>query len=160
MIRNVSLDDAEAICDIYNHYIANTIVTFEEEPVSVRYMRAFVEEVTASYPCYVWEEAGRVAGYSCARKWNERSAYRFTAQGTVYLHPDFTGRGIGRKLYEPVISELRNRGFHSVIGSIALPNDTSVAMHEKMGFVKVAHLKEVGWKFGRWIDVGYWQLFL
>ena len=106
------------------------------------------------------EEDGRVIGYACARKWADRRSYQFTAQGTAYLHPDFVGRGIGRRMYELVISELRSRGFHSIIGGIALPNDISVALHEKLGFVKVAHLKEVGWKFDRWIDVGYWQLFL
>jgi L-amino acid N-acyltransferase YncA len=158
MIRDVAIEDAAAICEIYNHYVANTIVTFDEGPTQLGQMQAMIAEVTSAYPWYVWEEGGKVVGYACARRWHERSAYRFAAQGTVYLHPDWIGKGMGRQLYQRVISEVRSRGFHSLIGSIALPNEASVALHEKLGFVKVGHLKEVGWKFDRWIDVGYWEL--
>jgi L-amino acid N-acyltransferase YncA len=160
MIRNVNIEDAGAICDIYNHYVLNTTITFEEEPVSIKEMQGRIVEVTASLPWSVSEESGKVIGYAFASNWKSRCAYRFSVESTVYLHPDFIGKGIGRRLYESLISELRNRSLHGVIGGIALPNEGSVALHERLGFIKVAHFKEVGLKFGQWIDVGYWQLLL
>jgi phosphinothricin acetyltransferase len=111
-------------------------------------------------PWYVAEEGGKVVGFTFASKWKGRCAYRFSVESTVYLHPDHAGRGIGRRLYETLMAELRGRSLHGVLAGIALPNDASVALHERLGFIKVAYLKEVGWKFGRWVDVGYWQLLL
>jgi len=160
MIRNVNIEDAGAICDIYNHYVLNTAITFEEAPVSIKEIQSRIAEVTSSLPWYVSEENGKVIGFAYASKWKSRCAYRFSVESTAYLHPDFIGKGIGRRLYRSLISELRNRSLHGVIGGIALPNEGSVALHERLGFVKVAHFKEVGWKFGQWIDVGYWQLIL
>jgi L-amino acid N-acyltransferase YncA len=160
MIRHASIEDAEAICGIYNHYIINTINTFEEEPVSVKEMKELIAKVTVSLPWFVLEQNGIINGFAYASKWKIRSGYRFSVETTVYLQPDFTGKGSGRRLYESLITELRNRSFHSVIGGIALPNERSVALHEKLGFQKIAHFKEVGWKFNQWIDVGYWELIL
>lgn len=160
MIRSAIVSDAKAICDIYNHYVHNTIITFEEEPVSVAEMQNRIVEVTDSLPWLVLEEQGDVIGFAYASKWKSRCAYRFCVESTVYLAPHLTGRGNGRQLYEALISDLRSRSLHSVVAGIALPNPASVALHEKMGFEKVAHLKEVGWKFDQWIDVGYWELIL
>lgn len=160
MIRSVSLSDAAAIGAIYNHYIANTCVSFEEVPVSEAVMAGRIKDVSSSYPWLVWEEQGEVIGYAYANKWQTRTAYRFSVESTVYLRHDCTGRGIGRKLYERLIADLREAGLHSVVGGIALPNPASQALHEKMGFKKVAHYEQVGWKFEQWIDVGYWQLLL
>lgn len=160
MIRNVKAEDAEAICRIYNHYVVGTTVTFEEKPVSPEEMRDRIENVTAALPWIVWEDDGGVRGYAYAAPWKNRSAYRFSSESTIYLQPGFTGKGLGRDLYASLIPELRRRSLHSVIGGIALPNERSVALHERMGFRKIAHFEEVGWKFGQWIDVGYWELLL
>jgi phosphinothricin acetyltransferase len=160
MIRSVCTEDAEAICSIYNHYVKNTIVNFEEKPVSREEMKDRIAKVTFSLPWIVWEENGEIKGYAYASNWKTRSAYRFSVESSIYLQPDFIGKGAGRILYEALISELRNLSLHSVIGGIALPNESSVALHERLGFAKVAHFKEVGWKYGRWIDVGYWELLL
>jgi len=160
MIRGVYTEDAEAVCSIYNHYVKNTIFTFEENPVSTEEMKDRIAEATVSLPWVVWEENGEIKGYAYASKWKTRSAYRFSVESSIYLQPDFIGKGAGRKLYETLISELRNLSLHTVIGGIALPNESSVALHERLGFLKVAHFKEVGWKFGRWIDVGYWERLL
>ena len=160
MIRGVYTEDAEAVCSIYNHYVKNTIFTFEENPVSTEEMKDRIAEATVSLPWVVWEENGEIKGYAYASKWKTRSAYRFSVESSIYLQPDFIGKGAGRILYETLISELRNLALHTVIGGIALPNEGSVALHEQLGFLKVAHFKEVGWKFGRWIDVGYWELLL
>ena len=160
MIRDATVNDAKAICDIYNHYVQNTIITFEEHPVSMGEMQNRIMDGKNSLPWMVSEEYGDIIGFANASKWKSRSAYRFSIESTIYIVSHLRGRGIGSQLYLALISELRSRSMHSVIGGIALPNPASVALHEKMGFKKVAHLKEVGWKFGRWIDVGYWEIIL
>lgn len=158
MIRPATERDADAIAGIYNHYILNTVVTFEEEPVSPEDVSERIGAVrAASLPWLVAEEQHEVVGYAYAGKWSGRCSYRYSAESTIYLDPQATGRGIGRRLYEVLIDELRGSGMHVAIGGIALPNDASIALHERLGFRKVAHFGEVGFKFGRWIDVGYWQ---
>jgi phosphinothricin acetyltransferase len=158
MIRPAVRSDAAQVAAIYNHYVAETVVTFEEEPIGKTEMARRIKEVTAELPWYVAVEKDRVVGYAYANKWRTRSAYRYTVESTVYLAPAATGRGLGTKLYIVLIAELKRRSLHSVIGGVALPNAASVALHEKMGFKKVAHFTAVGWKFQQWIDVGYWQL--
>jgi phosphinothricin acetyltransferase len=111
----------------------------------------------ASLPWLVAEMAGRTVGYALARPWKERSGYRFSVEVAVYVVPELAGRGVGTLLYSRLFEELAGRGVHAVIGGIALPNEASVALHEKFGMRKVAHFEQVGYKFGRWIDVGYWQ---
>ena len=151
--------DAGAIAEIYNHYVATSVITFEEVPVSLQEMaRRIGEAGSASLPWLVAERQGKVAGYAYASPWKARSAYRFSVEVTVYVDPGRPREGIGRRLYEELLAALRARGIHSAFGVIALPNEASVALHERFGFVKVAHLREVGFKFDRWIDVGYWQL--
>ena len=101
--------------------------------------------------------AADVVGYAYAGPWRTRAAYRFAVETTVYLDRNRTGHGLGRALYGRLLADLRELGFRCAMGGIALPNDASVALHERMGFVKVAHFREVGFKFNRWIDVAYWQ---
>lgn len=157
MIRPVRAEDAAAICAIYNHYIANTIISFEEDVLDVAAMERRIADITAAYPWFVAEEAGRIVGYSYAGVWRTRMAYRYTVESTIYLAPDATGKGYGTALYGALLEALTAAGFRAVLGGIALPNAASVALHEKCGFVKVGHLPKVGFKLGRWIDVGYWQ---
>ena len=155
------MDDAEAIARIYQHYISKTYITFEEEPVSAEDMRVRMAEVFAGgYPWLVCEESVGLVGYAYGGKWKDRAAYRFCAESTVYLTPEQIGRGFGGALYRSLLEQLRALGLHAAIGCIALPNEPSVALHEKVGFRKVAHFIEAGFKFGQWIDVGYWQLLL
>lgn len=158
MIRNVHPDDALSICAIYNHYIEHTAITFEEEILAPEEMRQRILETTQTYPWLVYEENGELLGYAYGRKWRERSAYRHSAELTVYLDPSTVGRGIGTELFGALLAELRNREIHCVIGGAALPNPASIALLERFGLRKVAHFSQVGYKLGRWIDVGYWQL--
>lgn len=160
MIRAATLEDAAAICSIYNPHVVGTIVTFEEEEVTVEAMRARIAEVTGMYPWLVAEVGGEIAGYAYATKWRIRIGYRHSVETTVYIAPAFQGRGVGTTLCQALIRELRGRGVHRAMAGIALPNPGSVALHEKLGFRKVAHFDEVGRKLNRWIDVGYWQLSL
>lgn len=159
MMRQATSEDCADIAQIYNHYIQHTIVTFEEQEVSAKEMRSRLESVESEgLPWLVAEVDGRVAGYAYATRWSARAGYRFTAEVTVYLRPDATGRGLGSKLYKRLFGELQQRSYRRAIGGVALPNPPSVALHEKLGMEKVAHFKKVGVKFGRWIDVGYWQV--
>jgi L-amino acid N-acyltransferase YncA len=161
VIRPAVAGYSGAIAEIYNHYVAETVITFEEEPVSAPEMARRIEEArSASLPWLVAEREGKVVGYAYASQWRARSAYRFSVEVTVYLDPGYPRRGIGSRLYEALLPELKTRGIHAALGVIALPNEASVALHEKFGFAKVAHLREVGLKFDRWVDVGYWQLML
>jgi len=157
-IREAAASDAAVIAGIYNHYVTGTVVTFEEEPISVAEIARRIEEVrSASLSWLVAEVDGHVVGYAYARPWNARTAYRFSVEITVYLAPEHAGRGIGSKLYDELFPILQARRIHAVMGGIALPNEASVALHEKFGLRKVAQFEEVGFKFNRWIDVGYWQ---
>ncbi|HEY9155613.1 MAG TPA: arsinothricin resistance N-acetyltransferase ArsN1 family B [Opitutaceae bacterium] len=160
MIRTAVPEDAAAICRIYNHYVTNTTITFEETPVTDLEMRSRVDAVQKTLPWLVLEEEGRLVGYAYATSWRTRSAYPFSAESTVYLEPEFCGRGLGKGIYRELIERVRTAGMHRLIGGIALPNTASVGVHESLGFKKVAHFSEVGWKFDKWIDVGYWELSL
>ena len=161
MIRTATVQDAPTIAAIYNHYVLNTIVTFEEQAVPADEMASRIAAtMEAKLPWLVLEEAGKVQGYSYASKWKSRSAYRFSVETTVYLDVDATGRGLGKSLYSALIEALRPTPMHALIGGIALPNPSSVALHEKLGFVKIGQFREVGWKLAQWIDVGYWELIL
>ena len=160
MIRNALPKDAKQICSIYNYHVTNTIVTFEEELVTENEMQQRIAITTLKYPWFVYEEGDSIAGYAYASQWRTRSAYRYAAETTVYLHENFRGKQIGTALYVQLISQMKDLSFHSLIGGIALPNDASIALHEKLNFKKIAHFEQVGFKFNRWVDVGYWQLLL
>jgi phosphinothricin acetyltransferase len=157
-IRNAIADDARAIAAIYNPYILNTTISFEEEPVTDAAMAQRIADVQdGGLPWLVAERDGKVLGYAYATKWRVRLAYRFSVESSVYLAPEAVRQGVGSALYTALLAQLAERGCHLVIGGIALPNEASVALHEKMGYEKVAHFREVGFKFDRWIDVAYWQ---
>jgi len=160
MIREVRLQDAKQICSIYNYHVTNTIVTFEEDPVTENEMKQRITTTTAKFPWLVYEEKDLIAGYAYASQWRTRSAYRYAAETTVYIGEEFTGKGIGTALYKQLIKDMKALSFHSLIGGIALPNDASISLHEKLNFKKVAHFEQVGFKMNRWVDVGYWELLL
>ncbi|MEE4191842.1 MAG: N-acetyltransferase family protein [Halieaceae bacterium] len=161
MIRAARESDGEPLAALYNHYVRHTATTFETEPINGRDMFSRVAAVQQiGLPWLVLEEDGKLQGYACAVRWKGRAAYQNSVESTIYLAEGLGGRGLGTLLYEELLAQLRNRGMHCALGGIALPNAASVALHERMGFEKVAHLKEVGRKFDRWIDVGYWQCML
>ena len=160
MIRPATPADAAAIAEIYNYYILNSTITFEEERLSTEHVQERIAETQDPCLWLVYEDNSSIVGYAYASKWKSRCSYRYSVESTVYLHKDQTGKQFGSRLYGELIARLKAAGFHTVIGGVALPNEGSVALHEKLGFTKIAHFKEVGWKFERWIDVGYWQLIL
>ena len=159
-VRPGTLDDAAAIASIYNHYVTHTIVTFEEQPATQAEMRSRMTTVLERLPWLVLERDGGIAGYAYASPWKSRIGYRFAVESSIYLAPAHVGCGFGSALYQSLLDDLRTRKIHCVIGGAALPNPASTALHEKLGFTKVAHFRENGFKFGRWIDVAYWQRLL
>jgi phosphinothricin acetyltransferase len=158
MFRPALSSDAAALCAIYNPYVLGTTITFEEEAVTEADMAGRIQKLQESHPWIVLEDDGRVLGYAYGSTWRTRAAYRFSTETAIYLAEEARGRGRGEQLYRALLEELRERGFHLALGGLALPNAPSVALHEKLGFLKVGHMKEAGWKFGAWIDVGFWQL--
>jgi phosphinothricin acetyltransferase len=161
-IRDATPRDADAICRIYNYYIAETVITFEEEQIDATEIATRIDKVqSVGMPWIVLEEEdGAVLGYAYAGEWRGRCAFRYTVETTVYLDHQAGGRGYGTRLYEALIERLRATKIHTLVAGIALPNEASVALHEKLGFTKVGHFTQVGWKLNRWIDVGYWELVL
>ena len=158
-VRLATTADGPAVAAIYNHYVATTTISFETDPVGDEEMADRIARVLAEgFPWLVVVDDGEVIGFAYAGPFSSRCAYRFSVESTVYLAPHAAGRGLGAVLYGDLLERLRAQGLHSVIGVIALPNPASVALHEKCGMTKVAHLPQMGRKFDRWIDVGYWQI--
>jgi phosphinothricin acetyltransferase len=160
IIRSVHENDAGAICSIYNYYISSTYFTFEEDVLSRHIIKERIWQVTKHFPWLVCEIGGEIVGYAYATSWKARSAYRFTAESTIYLKHDFVGKGVGTQLYQNLIEQLRKSGFHCILASIALPNEISINFHRKFGYQEVGIIREVGFKFNRRIDVGIYQLIL
>jgi L-amino acid N-acyltransferase YncA len=157
-IRAATAADAAAIAGIYNWYVANTTITFEVDPVSAEEMAGRITAVLAAHEWLVLERAGELLGYAYAARFHQRAAYRHTTESTIYLRHGLEGKGLGRLLYSELVQRTFARNYRHLIGAIALPNDPSVRLHEHLGFTKAGHLLRIGNKFGRWIDVGYWQL--
>jgi phosphinothricin acetyltransferase len=157
-IRSATTADAAAVAVIYNWYIANTVITFEVDPVSDDEMARRIDGVLAAHEWLVIEGGDGLLGYAYAGRFRERAAYGTATESTIYLRHDQQGKGLGGPLYTELIRRTFARGYRHLIGAIALPNDPSVRLHERLGFIKAGHLFRIGRKFDRWIDVGNWQL--
>ena len=158
MIRVVRDSDASAICKMYNHYIRETVITFEEEELTDQEMLERIKKVTNKFIWLVYELDGEILGYAYANTWRERIAYRYSIETSVYVDPNAKGKGIGKMLYQELLEYLKEKGYQQIIGGITLPNEASEKFHEHFGFKKVAHFSKVGLKFDQWHDVGFWQL--
>jgi L-amino acid N-acyltransferase YncA len=161
LIRDATLQDAAKIAEIYNPYILNTVITFEETLVTPEEILARIEGVKGlGYPYLVMEQNNLVIGYAYANQWRTRAAYHHTVETSIYLDRGLAGKGLGTILYKALLERLKTMDIHVILGGITLPNPVSVGLHEKLGFKKVAHFTQVGYKFRRWLDVGFWQLTL
>lgn len=152
-IRPVTLADAEAITEIYNHYIKTTTITFETEPITSQEMASRIKDISAHFPYFVYEREGKILGYCYAHLWKERAAYSKTLETTIYIDKDAVHQGLGSLMVNHLIELCRKQGFHALIACITDGNEASVKMHEQLGFKPVSCYKEVGNKFGRWLDV-------
>lgn len=161
VVRQAQTADASAIAELFNHFITETTVTFEEAPVSAAQIVGRLEDTRAAgLPWLIAERQGRLLGYAYAGRWRRRRAYRFAVETTAYVAPAEARRGVASALYRRLLADLEAQGMHSVIAVIALPNDASVGFHQRLGFRQVGLLKAVGFKLDHWIDVGYWQRLL
>lgn len=157
-LRDATAEDAAAIAALYAPFVTETTVTFEETPPDATEIARRIADVQAQrLPWLVAKSDGDLAGYAYATPWRARRGYRFSVEVTVYVAPTAHRRGVGRALYEALFARLTEAGYHAAMAGIALPNPASVALHEAMGMRQVAHFTETGSKFGRWVDVGYWE---
>jgi len=154
-VRPATHDDLPGILEIYNDAVLTTTATYDYEPRTLEHRAAWFEDhLTNTYPVFVAvSDEGRVVGWSALNRYHDRKGYQFTAENSVYVAADRRGRGIGRLLMKPLIESARQRGLHAILAGIDAENDASVRLHASFGFVKVAHFKQVVFKFGRWLDV-------
>lgn len=153
-IRAAGREDLPALVDIYNHYVAKTHVTFDTIPFTPTSRTPWFEQFDGDrYHCLVLEEDRAIAGYATSVRFKSKAAYETSVEVSVYLRPEATGRGFGRALYERLLPALAAADLHRAYAGIALPNEASVALHERLGFDRVATFTEVGRKFGRYWDV-------
>ncbi len=157
-IRPARPDDARALLDIYNPYVAQTCISFETDPVDEAEMRRRIATLAGRYPFLVAEAGGHVAGFCYAHPWKERPAYARTLETTIYLAPRSQRGGLGTRLMEALIAECRELGAHALVACITADNEASLAFHRRLGFRQVSLFSEVGRKFGRWLDVADLEL--
>jgi L-amino acid N-acyltransferase YncA len=158
LIRSARIEDAPSILSIYSHYVEKTAVTFELIPPELTEIEKRISECLKCHAWIVCELENKIVGYTYYSKFKERKAYDYSCETTVYVHPHFVHKGIGSLLYKKLILQMGKSKMAIAIGAIALPNDASVKLHEKFGFKNIGVLKNVGRKFQKWIDVGYWEL--
>jgi phosphinothricin acetyltransferase len=158
-IRLATAEDARYILEIYAPFCRDTFITFETEPPTLEEMKARIEGKGSFYPWLVCE-GPEVLGYAYATQHRQRAAYQWAADVSVYLADGHRGRGLGRALYTSLLALLKLQGFLRVCAGIALPNPASVGLHEALGFRPVGIFPSIGYKLGRWHDVGWWQLML
>jgi phosphinothricin acetyltransferase len=157
-IRLASLDDLEAIRRIYNHYIIHSTTTYDEVPWTIENARQWYSAHDAAKPVTVAEIDGLIVGYGALGPFRTRSGYRLTVEHSVYVHSDHHRRGIGTALLTDLIRRARELGFRTLIAGIDAEQEASLALHVKFQFVKVAHFPQIGFKFGRRLDVIFMQL--
>ena len=157
-IRPATSADAAAVAAIYAWYVENTVITFEVEPVPAAEMARRIEAVLAAHEWLVLERGPEILGFAYASRFRERAAYAHATESTIYLRHGLEGQRLGGPLYAELARRTFARGYRHLVGAIALPNEPSVRLHERLGFRKAGHLVRIGYKLGRWIDVGSWQL--
>jgi len=160
LIRAATSADLGAINDIYNHFVLHSTCTYQEEPEQLESRHQWFAHHGERHPVIVAEADGQVIGWGSLSAYHPRSAYRFTVENSVYVHQRHHCRGIGSRLLEELIRRARAAGHRAIIAGIDAEQAASVALHAKFGFKEVGNLKQVGFKFGRWLDVIYMELLL
>jgi len=158
-IREASVDDAEAMAAIYAHHVLHGSASYDVIPPPAEHFRDKIEAVAAAgWPFLVAERGGAVAGYAYATQFRDRAGYRYTAEDSIYVHPERVGQGIGGALLDALIARCVAGGFRQLIAVIGGAEPASVALHSRRGFREAGRLHAVGWKHGRWLDSLYMQL--
>ena len=159
-IRPATEADLPVINEIYNDYVLHSTCTYQEEPSTPDERRAWFAAHGPQHPVVVYEQGVQILGWASLSRFHLRSAYRNTIENSVYVRPELHNRGIGSLLLRDSIDRARAAGHHTILALIDADQKPSIALHLKHGFTQSAHLKEVGYKFGRWLDVIYLQLML
>jgi phosphinothricin acetyltransferase len=159
-LRPATEADLHAISAIYNHYILTSTATYQYEPETIEDRRQWFAEHDEMHPAIVAEENGEIVGWGSLSEFRTRCGYRFTVEASVYVRHDCHRRGIGRAILSDLIERARKLGYHVLIGGASGDQTASLALQESLGFKRVAHFREIGWKFDRWLDVVFMQLML
>lgn len=160
ILRPANSSDLVAINDIYNHYVLQSTCTYQEEPETLEDRHRWFQHHGDRHPVIVAEAAGTIAGWGSLSSFHERSAFRNTVENSVYVHPQYHRQGIGSLLLVELCASARRLGHRAIIAAIDSGQPASMALHSKFGFVEVGRLKQVGLKFGRWLDAVYLELLL
>lgn len=160
VLRLATEADLEAINAIYNHYVVHSTCTYQEDPSTFEERQAWFTEHGPKHPVLVVEREGVVLGWGSLSRYHSRCGYRLTVEPSLYLHPEARGQGLGSLLMAELIRWAGELGYHTIISGVSAEQAASAALHRKFGYTQVAHLREVGWKMGQWLDVLYFQLML
>ena len=156
-IRRAHTGDLERINEIYNYFVTTSTCTYQEEPDTLEAREAWFALHGPEYPVIVAEVDGQVVGWGALSRFHPRSAYRYTVENAVYVDPQWHRRGIGLGILRDLISRARLIGYQSIVALVDADQPGSLALHGALGFEPVGHLRQVGYKFGRWLDVAYLQ---
>lgn len=160
-VRTALETDLEAILEIYNDAVVNTTAVYDYEPHTLEMRKQWFRIKEAQgYPVFVAEENGKVAGFSSIGPWRAWAAYKYSVENSIYVAADQRGKGIGKKLLEPLIEAAKQLDLHTIIAGIDATNEVSINLHRKYGFTEAGTVKQVGFKFGRWLDLTFMQLLL
>lgn len=159
LIRPARADDLPALTELYNHYIRETPTTFDLEPFTVEERRPWFDGFaeTGRHRLWVSESAGRPSGFASSRQFRPKAAYDTTVETTIYLAPEAMGAGLGHRLYGALFDAIAGEDVHRAVGGVTLPNPASIALHRRFGFEPVGIFEQVGYKFGRYWDVQWFQ---
>jgi L-amino acid N-acyltransferase len=159
-IRDAGAEDLCAINDIYNYYVVHCTCTYQEEPDTALDREAWFKEHGSRCPVIVAERYGEIVGWGALSAYGGargRNAYRFTTEDSVYVRHEVQRLGVGKAILEELIRRARDLGYRSMVASISADRTASISLHEKLGFTKIGHFREVGIKFNTWLDVVYYQ---
>jgi len=159
-VRDSRRSDLPALLEIYNNVVKTSHATFDLDPQTMAQRKTWFSGHGGRYPLVVAETRGQITGYASLSKFRDKPAYSKTGESSVYVHKAFQRKGVGTLLMKEIVARAKKFGYHTIIAGIALPNDASLRLHERLGFEYVGSFKEVGFKFGRWRDVTFYQLLL
>lgn len=160
-LRDATAADLPAIDALYNHYVLHSLCTMQTVPDAPEVRQAwFARQGQANLPTLIAECDGRVVGWAALFPYSPRQGYRFTVEDSVYLHPDFQGRGVGRLLLTELLARGKARGLHNVIAKITSSQPASIALHTRLGFTEFGRMRDAGIKHGTWLDVVLMQVLL
>ncbi|WP_204516838.1 GNAT family N-acetyltransferase [Brevibacillus fulvus] len=160
VIRDAEPNDLPALLAIYNYSVRSSAATFDLQEQTLQQRQAWFAKYNENYPLLVAEEAGAIVGYACFGKYRDKPAYQQTVESSVYVDHRHQGKGIGKQLMQRLIERAKQLQYHVMIAGITKGNESSVVLHERLGFQYVGVFREVGFKFGQYQDVEFYQLFL